>query len=116
VKRPNFFSVKSIDGAWDIESESYVRLWRGVLDQLLQDLLYEGNGKEDKKAHIYSWQWYENDKEDFELICDLSDLDAKRTRREINNLMEKVYGSDYKRKFRESKKAVEWRERKRIRK
>ena len=28
---------------WDQQSESYIRLWRAVLDQLLQDLLYEGN-------------------------------------------------------------------------
>lgn len=116
MKRPNFFSAKSIDKVWDQQSESYVRLWRAVLDQLLQDLLYEGNGKEDRKAHIYSWQWFDKDIEDFESVCDLADLDAARTRTEINKLMEKVYGSNYKRKFEESKRAIEWRQRKRIRK
>jgi len=116
VKRPNFFSAKPIAPIWDDASESHIRLWRAVLDQLLQDLLYEGNGKEDKKAHVYSWQWLEKDKEDFESVCDLADLDSRRTRTEINKLMERVYGSNYKRKFEESKRAIEWRQRKRIRK
>jgi len=116
VKRPNFFSAKSIDRIWDYQSESYVRLWRAVLDQLIQDLLYEGNGKEDRKAHMYSWKWFGQDKEDFESVCDLADLDSARTRTEINNLREKVYGSNYKRKFKESERAIEWRQRKRIRK
>ena len=69
----------------------YIRLWRASLDQLLQDLIYVGNGKEDKKAHINAWEWFENEQDEFDLVCDLADLDPIRTRKELNRFSKEDY-------------------------
>jgi|TARA_R110002020_G_scaffold264915_1_gene479695 hypothetical protein len=106
VKRPNFFTAKSFDDRWQ-EVEVYVRLWRGTLDQLLQDLIYTGGGKEDKKAHINAWEWFENEQDEFNLVCDLADLDPIRTRKELNNLVEKMHDNKNRRKFKDRFKIVE---------
>tara|TARA_R100000734_G_C3216426_1_gene29582 strand:- start:58 stop:426 length:369 start_codon:yes stop_codon:yes gene_type:complete len=103
VKRPNYFSAKDVDEKWE-EQINTIRLWRAVLDQTLQDLVYEGKGKEDKKAHLSAWEWVNDDNEDsdFNFICDLADLDGRTTRKEIYKLMEKFYGSKYRRKLERS--------------
>lgn len=106
MKRPNFFTAKSYDDEKWLDVESYLHLWRAVLDQVLQDLTYEGNGKEDKKARINAWEWFKNEQEDFDLVCDLADLDPIRTRRELNNLIEIKYGNKNKRKFKDRFKIV----------
>jgi len=105
VKRPNFFTAKSLDERWG-EDGSHVRLWRAVLDQLLQDLIYEGNGKEDKKAHAQAQEWFENELEDFDLVCDLADLDSIRTKKELHELMERVRDDRDKGKFKDSFKII----------
>ena len=106
MKRPNFFTAKSFDEEWQ-EMESYVRLWRAALDQLLQDLVYVGNGKEDKKAHISAWEWFENEQDEFDLVCDLADLDPVRTKKELNKLVERIHGNKDRRKFKDRFKIIE---------
>ena len=86
MKRPNFFTAKPFDDKWQ-EAETHVRLWRATLDQLLQDLIYMGGGKEDRKAHLSAWEWFENEQDEFDLVCDLADLDPVRTKKELNYLM-----------------------------
>tara|TARA_R110000824_G_scaffold22240_6_gene81696 strand:- start:3357 stop:3719 length:363 start_codon:yes stop_codon:yes gene_type:complete len=105
VKRPHFFTAKSLDERWG-ENGAQVRLWRATLDQLLQDLIYEGNGKEDKKAHAQAWEWFENEQDKFDLVCDLADLDSTRTRKELYELMRRVPNDKDKRKFKDSFKIV----------
>ena len=105
MKRPHFFTAKSLDEKWG-ENGSQVRLWRATLDQLLQDLIYEGNGKEDKKAHAQAWEWFENEQEDFDLVCDLADLDSIRTKKELHELMERVRDDRDKGKFKDSFKII----------
>ena len=105
MKRPNFFTAKSYDEKW-LEVESYIRLWRAVLDQVLQDLIYDGNGKEDKKAHTSVIEWFENDQEDFNLVCDLADLDPVRTRKELNKLIRRKHGNKNRRKFKDRFKII----------
>jgi|TARA_A100001011_G_scaffold304938_1_gene319393 hypothetical protein len=116
MKRPNYFSAKDVDEKWE-EQENIVRMWRAVLDQVLQDLVYEGKGKEDKKAHSSAWEWLNETNEDsnFNLICDLADLDEKTTRKEIYKLMEKFYGSKYRRKLERSLEDIKRAKRERIR-
>ena len=115
MKRPNFFMAKAFDDRWQ-EMEDYIRLWRASLDQLLQDLIYVGNGKEDKKAHINAWEWFENAQDEFYLVCDLADLDPVRTRKELNSLIEKVHNDKDRRKFKDSFKIIERKKTARIRK
>ena len=115
MKRPNFFTAKSFDDNWQ-EVEAYVRLWRATLDQLLQDLIYAGNGKEDKKAHINAWEWFENEQDEFDLVCDLADLDPVRTKKELNDLVERTYGNKDKRKFKNRFKIIGRKKTARIRK
>ena len=116
MKRPNYFSAKDVDEKWE-EQENIVRMWRAVLDQVLQDLVYEGKGKEDKKAHLAAWEWLNETNEDsnFNLICDLADLDNKTTRKEIYKLMEKFYGSKYRRKLERSLEDIKRAKRERVR-
>jgi len=116
MKRPNYFSAKDVDEKWE-EQINTIRLWRAVLDQILQDLVYEGKGKEDKKAHLSAWEWVNDDNEDsdFNFICDLADLDGRTTRKEIYKLMEKFYGSKYRRKLERSLEDIKRSKRKRIR-
>jgi hypothetical protein len=109
VKRPHFFTAKAVDERWG-EVEAHVRVWRATLDQLLQDLIYEGNGKEDKKAHLNAWEWFKEDEDNFEMVCDLADLDAARTRRELLELVERTNGNKDKRKFKNSRKNLSWKE------
>ena len=87
--------------------ETHVRLWRATLDQLLQDLIYKGNGKEDKKAHIGAWEWFENEQDEFDLVCDLADLDSIRTRKELNDLVERLRDDKNRRKFKNRFKIIE---------
>ena len=115
MKRPNFFTAKSCDDSWQ-ETESYVRLWRATLDQLLQDLIYVGNGKEDKKAHVNAWEWFENEQDEFDLVCDLADLDSMRTKKELYNLVERIHGSKDRREFKDRFKIIERKKATRIRK
>ena len=117
MKRPNYFSAKDVDEKWG-EEISIVRMWRAVLDQVLQDLVYEGKGKEDKKAHLSAWEWLNENNEgsNFNAICDLADLDDNTTRKEIYKLMEKFYGTKYRRKLERSLKDIEGAKRERIRK
>jgi len=115
VKRPHFFTAKAVDDRWG-ELDAHVRLWRATLDQLLQDLIYVGSGKEDKKAFITAWEWFENDHEDFKMVCDLADLDHKRTRKELKDLIARVNGNRHKRQFKNSRKAFEWQKGTRVRK
>jgi hypothetical protein len=105
VKRPHFFTAKSLNEMWG-EEQSYVRLWRASLDQLLQDLIYTGQGKEDKKAHVKAWEWFENEQDKFDLVCDLADLDPVRTRKELNKLIKGARDDKNKRKFKESFKII----------
>ena len=105
MKRPNFFTAKQLDEKWE-ELDAHVRVWRATLDQLLQDLVYVGNGKEDKKAHLSAWDWFENDDDNFKFVCDLADLDADRTRKELNNLIERVHGNKDRRKFKNRGKII----------
>ena len=84
MKRPHFFTAKAVDDRWG-ELDAHVRLWRAALDQLLQDLVYVGSGKEDKNAFITAWDWFENNHEDFKMVCDLADLDDIRTRKELKD-------------------------------
>ena len=105
MKRPNFFTAKSFDEEWQ-EMESYVRLWRATLDQLLQDLVYVGNGKEDKKAHMGAWEWFENEQDEFDLVCDLADLDPVRTKKELYELIGRVRDDRDKGKFKDSFKII----------
>ena len=105
MKRPHFFTAKSLDEMWG-ENGSQVRLWRATLDQLLQDLIYEGNGKEDKKAHVQAWEWFENEQEDFNLVCDLADLDSIRTKKELYELIGRVRDDRDKGKFKDSFKII----------
>ena len=114
MKRPNYFSAKDVDEKWE-EHINTIRLWRAVLDQTLQDLVYEGKGKEDKKAHLSEWVNDDNEDSDFNFICDLADLDGRTTRKEIYKLMEKFYGSKYRRKLERSTKDIERAKGKRIR-
>ena len=114
MKRPHFFTAKAVDDRWG-ELDAHVRLWRAALDQLLQDLVYVGSGKEDKKAFITAWEWFENNEDDFEMVCDLADLDHVRTRKELKNLIARVNGNRYKRQFKNSRKAFEGQETRRIR-
>jgi hypothetical protein len=116
VKRPNYFSAKDVDEKWE-EQINTIRLWRAVLDQTLQDLVYEGKGKEDKKAHLSAWEWVNGDNEDsdFNFICDLADLDGRTTRKEIYKLMEKFYGSKYRRKLERSLEDIKRSKRERVR-
>jgi hypothetical protein len=116
VKRPNYFSAKDVDEKWE-EQINTIRLWRAVLDQTLQDLVYEGKGKEDKKAHLSAWEWVNDDNEDsdFNFICDLADLDGRTTRQEIYKLMEKFYGSKYRRKLERSLEDIKRSKRERVR-
>ena len=100
-----FFTAKSLDERWG-ENGSQVRLWRATLDQLLQDLIYEGNGKEDKKAHVQAWEWFENEQEDFNLVCDLADLDSIRTKKELYELIGRVRDDRDKGKFKDSFKII----------
>jgi hypothetical protein len=115
VKRPNFFAAKSFDSKWQ-EMEVHVRLWRATLDQLLQDLIYTGSGKEDRKAHLNAWKWFENEQDEFDLVCDLADLDPVRTKKELNNLVETMNGSKDRRKFKDRFKIIEWKKTTRVRK
>ena len=117
MKRPNYFSAKDVDEKWG-EEISIVRMWRAVLDQVLQDLVYEGKGKEDKKAHLSAWEWLneKNEGSNFNAICDLADLDEVTTRKEIYKLLEKFYGTKYRRKLERSLKDIEGAKRERIRK
>ena len=115
MKRPHFFTAKSLDERWG-ENGSQVRLWRATLDQLLQDLIYEGNGKEDKKAHVQAWEWFESEQDDFNLVCDLADLDSTRTRKELYELIRRVRDNKDKRKFKDSFEIVGRETRTRIRK
>ncbi len=115
MKRPNFFTAKSVNDSWR-EMEVYVRLWRAALDQLLQDLIYAGNGKEDRKAHISAWEWFENEQDDFDLVCDLADLDPIRTKKELNDLVERVHDNKDRRKFKDRFKIVERKKGTRVRK
>jgi len=115
VKRPNFFTAKSCDDSWK-ETETYVRLWRAVLDQLLQDLIYAGNGKEDKKAHINSWEWFENEQNKFDLVCDLADLDSIRTRKELNELVRRMRDDKNRKKFKDRFKIIKRKKTTRVRK
>lgn len=116
MKRPNYFSAKDVDEKWE-EQINTIRLWRAVLDQTLQDLVYEGKGKEDKKAHLSAWEWVNDDNEDsdFNFICDLADLDGRTTRQEIYKLMEKFYGSKYRRKLERSLEDIKRSKRERVR-
>ena len=97
-----------MDDKWE-EQVNTIRLWRAVLDQTLQDLVYEGKGKEDKKAHLSAWEWVNDTDENsnFNYICDLADLDGATTRKEIYKLMEKFYGSKYRRKLERSAQDIE---------
>lgn len=115
MKRPNYFSAKDVDEKWE-EQINTIRLWRAVLDQTLQDLVYEGKGKEDKKAHLSAWEWVNDDNEDsdFNFICDLADLDGRTTRQEIYKLMEKFYGSKYRRKLERSLEDIKRSKRERV--
>ena len=106
MKRQNFFTAKLYNEEQWLEMESYIRLWRATLDQVLQDLTYEGNGKEDKKARINVWEWLKNEQEDFDFVCDLADLDPIRTRKELNNLVKIKYGNKNKRKFKDRFKII----------
>jgi len=106
VKRSNFFTAKSFDDRWQ-DVETYIRLWRATLDQLLQDLMYEGNGKEDKKAHIGAWEWFENEQDEFDLICDLADLDYIRKKKELIDLVERLRDDKNRRKFKKRFKIIE---------
>ena len=115
MKRPNFFTAKPFDDRWQ-ETKSYIRLWRATLDQLLQDLIYAGNGKEDKKAHVNAWEWFKNEQEDFDLVCDLADLDSTRTKKELYELIRRVCDDKDKRKFKDSFEIVGRETRTRIRK
>ena len=38
MKRPNYFSAKDVDERW-ADQVNTVRLWRAVIDQVLQDLI-----------------------------------------------------------------------------
>tara|TARA_Y100001951_G_C11059785_1_gene140161 strand:+ start:10 stop:345 length:336 start_codon:yes stop_codon:yes gene_type:complete len=105
VKRPNFFTAKSFEDSWQ-EVEAYIRLWRAVLDQLLQDLIYVGNGKEDKKAHINSWEWFKNEQDEFDLVCDLADLDPIKTRKELNRLVRRMRDDKDRKKFKDRFKII----------
>ena len=69
MKRPNFFTAKPFDDKWQ-EAKTHVRLWRATLDQLLQDLIYMGGGKEDRKAHLSAWEWFENEQDAFDQNTD----------------------------------------------
>ena len=115
MKRPNYFSAKDVDEKWG-EEVSIVRMWRAVLDQVLQDLVYEGKGKEDKKAHLSAWEWLNENNEgsNFNAICDLADLDDNTTRKEIYKLMEKFYGTKYRRKLERSLEDIERAKRERV--
>ena len=115
MKRPNFFTAKPFDDRWQ-ETKSYIRLWRATLDQLLQDLIYAGNGKEDKKAHVNAWEWFKNEHNEFDLICDLADLDPIRTRKELSNLVERVHDNKNRRKFKDRFKIIERKKTTRVRK
>ena len=115
MKRPNFFAAKSFDDKWQ-EMEVHIRLWRATLDQLLQDLMYTGGGKEDRKAHLSAWKWFENEQDEFDLVCDLADLDPVRTKKELNNLVETMHGNKNKRKFKDSFKIIGRKKTARIRK
>ena len=115
MKRPNFFTAKSFSDRWR-ETEAHVRLWRATLDQLLQDLIYMGGGKEDRKAHLSAWEWFENEQEEFNLVCDLADLDPIRTKKELNNLVERIHGSKDRRKLKDRFKIIERKKTTRIRK
>ena len=115
MKRPNFFTAKSFNDRWQ-EEEACVRLWRATLDQLLQDLIYVGNGKEDKKAHIGAWEWFENEQDEFDLVCDLADLNSVRTKKELNDLVERMHGNKDRRKFKDRFKIIERKKTARIRK
>jgi len=115
MKRPNYFSAKDVDEKWG-EEVSIVRMWRAVVDQVLQELVYEGKGKEDKKAHLSAWEWLNENNEgsNFNAICDLADLDDNTTRKEIYKLMEKFYGSKYRRKLERSLEDIERAKRERV--
>ena len=83
MKRPNYFSAKDVDEKWE-EHENIVRMWRAVLDQVLQDLVYEGKGKEDKKAHLAAWEWLNETDEGskYRRKLERSLEDIKRAKRE----------------------------------
>jgi len=117
MKRPNYFSAKDVDERW-ADQVNTVRLWRAVIDQVLQDLIYEGKAKDDKRSHLAAWEWLNDTSENnnFAFICELADLDEARTRKEIYKLMEKFYGNQYRRKLKTSLKNIERAKRERIRK
>jgi hypothetical protein len=75
-----------------------------------------GNGKEDKKAHVNAWEWFENEQNEFDLVCDLADLDSVRTKKELNDLVERIHGNKDKGKFKNSFKIVGRKKTARIRK
>ena len=117
MKRPNYFSAKDVDERW-ADQVNTVRLWRAVIDQVLQDLIYEGKGKDDKRSHLTAWEWLNDTTKgnDFAFVCELADLDEARTRKEINKLMEKFYGNKYRRKLKTSLENIKRAKRKRVRK
>ena len=107
--------AKAFDDRWQ-EMEDYIRLWRASLDQLLQDLIYTGNGKEDKKAHTNSWEWFENEQNEFDLVCDLADLDSIRTRKELNELVRRMRDDKNRKKFKDRFKIIKRKKTTRVRK
>jgi len=86
VKRPQYFSAEPIHSE-NRSIENYLQLWRSVLDQALQDMLYKGSVKEFVTYRRNSKLWFRYKKNDFEKICYLAELEPQRVREDFYKVM-----------------------------
>lgn len=64
------------DNCEQISSE--IRLWRAVIHQNLEDLLYKGNSKKELKWKQQAIEWFEQSNEDLYLVCEYAQISPNK--------------------------------------
>ena len=93
-KSIEFFRNLPIVG-WPEELHGYVRLWRGIIDVMVEDLINEPRTPEEIQNRASAEAWLLNKKmfdaqePGFAQVCDNADLNPHRVRKIIDVLIEK---------------------------
>jgi hypothetical protein len=86
TKRAPYFAELHIPNDL-VTIESEVRLWRSVIDQAISDFLTENKSRESLSNKERAKIWLRGKTEDFSIVCDYAQLNAKNVREEIFNII-----------------------------
>lgn len=86
MKRGRWFGSIPVASEY-IELEEYIRLWRAVLDQALEDVLTPEDSYEGRAAKFRAEVWLRGNTRDFYDVCLLADLNPFATKQRIQEIL-----------------------------